>query len=253
MRPQKHSAPQLGKGAARTSSNHLPPGWGGGLPLSDAPKPEMFSEASFFFWPLLATAKGGRDLARAKFAMAKLNADKIWHPFLNTTEKFGPNSQIVAQQPKIVNGGCFFYGPVVGCSHFLEASGCLLAYRHTAAAPTSLLKGPCRVQRLYRKPTLAGTQYYGKLSTLALQACFLPPPPLIRTGWEGPPPRVAMDRQPKRNHNAFCGGRHCCMHQPKRTIRAHHMHNWSCNLLNPLLQNKNQGKNNRYNGRSSFK
>ena len=31
-----------------TSPNHLPPSWGRGLPLFDAPKPEMFSEGSYW-------------------------------------------------------------------------------------------------------------------------------------------------------------------------------------------------------------
>ena len=45
--PQTHSPPPppLGKGAAAACSDHLPPNWGRGLPLVDAPSPEMFSEA----------------------------------------------------------------------------------------------------------------------------------------------------------------------------------------------------------------
>ena len=33
--------------------------------------------------------RGGGDLVHAKFGMAKLGAEKIWHQVLNTTETFG--------------------------------------------------------------------------------------------------------------------------------------------------------------------
>ena len=42
--------------------------------------------------------RGGENQEQAKFGMAKLDAEKIWHQFSNITGKFGTNSHIVAQE-----------------------------------------------------------------------------------------------------------------------------------------------------------
>ena len=45
-------------------------------------------------------------------------------------------------------------------------------------------------------PNISGTHHYRKFDNLALRANLLHPPPLIRTGLEGPLPWAAMHQQP---------------------------------------------------------